>query len=165
MTNLSPVDWARRPLENYADFTGRAPRAEYWWFTLALVAAYIVLSIVESIVGLKGMVLGYYGPLTALLWLATIVPSLAVAIRRLHDTSRSGWWMLLVLPYCVSVFMVVRATMAGDWAGFGMGGLVGLVGFVCCIVLLIFMVLPSTPGDNKFGSNPYGDGAGSAAAE
>src|SRR4051794_40906549 len=99
--NMTPVDWAKRPLQKYADFSGRAPRAEYWWYALALIVAGIVLGIIEGMVGLKGMVFGIYGPFTLLIWLGTIVPSLAVGIRRLHDTDRSGWWMLLVVPYMI----------------------------------------------------------------
>src|SRR4051794_12279523 len=99
--NMSPIDWAKRPLQKYADFTGRAPRAEYWWFTLAVVIMFVVLSIIESIAGLNKMVLGVYGPLTVLLWLGVLVPSFSVGVRRLHDTNRSGWWLLLVVPYAM----------------------------------------------------------------
>ena len=76
MTAMTPIDWAKRPLQKYADFTGRAPRAEYWWFVLAMVIIFVVLTIVESIVGLNKMVFGVYGPLTTLLWLGVLVPSL-----------------------------------------------------------------------------------------
>src|SRR4051812_19240110 len=98
--NMSPLDWAKRPLQKYADFTGRAPRAEYWWFFLGVIIAYLAAAIVDSILGLNHLVLGVYGPVTILLWLATLVPSIAVGVRRLHDTDRSGWWILLpVVPY------------------------------------------------------------------
>lgn len=168
--NMTPVDWAKRPiLEKYADFSGRAPRAEYWWFFLALVIAYIVVSIIESIVGLKGMILGLYGPLTLLLWLATIVPSIAVAVRRLHDTNRSGWWILLpAIPYGLAIVLggaamagAAAGSSAGMMAGAGIAGIFLLIGGICAIVLLVFMVLPGTPGDNRYGPNPYGDGGGS----
>jgi uncharacterized membrane protein YhaH (DUF805 family) len=164
--NLTPVDWAKRPiLEKYADFTGRAPRAEYWWYALALIIVAIVLSIVESILGLRGMVLGIYGPLTALLWVATIVPGLAVGVRRLHDTNRSGWWLLLLVPYLITVVIAARAMAAGSMTGLASAGLLSLIGLVCCIGFLVLMVLPSTPGDNRYGPNPYGEGAGTVAAE
>jgi len=74
--NLTPVHWAKRPIEKYADFAGRAPRAEYWWYALALIVVYIVVMIVESIVGINKMVFGVYGPLTLLLALGTLVPNL-----------------------------------------------------------------------------------------
>jgi uncharacterized membrane protein YhaH (DUF805 family) len=164
--NMTPIDWAKRPvMEKYADFTGRAPRAEYWWYALALIIVGLVLSIVESITGLKGMVFGIYGPLTALLWLATIVPGVAVGVRRLHDSNRSGWWMLLVVPYLVVAIVAMRAMAAGNLAAMATSGLLALIGMVLCIVLLIFMVLPSSPGKNRYGPNPYGEGVGAVPAE
>jgi len=165
MNQLSPIDWAKRPIEKYADFTGRAPRAEYWWFLLAVIIVFIVLNIIESIIGLNRMILGVYGPLTMLLWLGTLVPSIAVGVRRLHDTNRSGWWLLLLVPYVVSAIMMVRSMAAGSAVGFGSAGVLGLIGLACCIVLLVFYCLPGTPGDNRYGPNPYGAGAGPAAAE
>ena len=160
--NMSPVEWAKRPIEKYADFTGRAPRAEYWWYALALIIVFLAINILESIVGLKGMLFGVYGPLTGLLWLATIVPGLAVGVRRLHDTNRSAWWLLLIVPYLLAAIMMVGALAGGGMAALGAGGLLGIVGFICCIVLLVFMVLPSTPGENRYGPNPYGMGGGGA---
>jgi uncharacterized membrane protein YhaH (DUF805 family) len=163
--DMTPIDWAKRPILKYADFNGRAPRAEYWWYVLALVVVVIVLSIVESIVGLRGMVFGAYGPLTALMWLATIVPNLAVGVRRLHDTNRSGWWLLLLVPYLITMGMMVRAMAAGNAAGLAAVGLLGIVGFVCCIVYLVFMVLPGTTGENRYGPSPYGAAGAAVAAE
>ncbi len=164
---LTPLDWVKRPIEKYADFTGRAPRSEYWWFVLALVVSYIVLGIIESIVGINHLVMGFYGPLRALLWLATIVPSIAVGVRRLHDTDRTGWWVLLpIVPYVLAMILGGPAMLGGGLAaGLGIAALFGFVGFICAIVLLVFMVLPGTPGDNRYGSNPYGGTAGAVAAE
>lgn len=122
---MSPIDWATRPLKKYADFSGRAPRAEYWWFYLLIIVGYLVAMILDSIVGTGG-VLGSYGILTLVLGLAIIIPSLAVGARRLHDTDRSGWWLLI--------------------------GLIPLIG---AIVLLVFFVLEGTKGDNRFGPDPY----------
>ena len=158
--SMTPVDWAKRPItEKYADFSGRAPRAEYWWYALALIIAYVVVSIVESITGLKGLILGMYGPLSALLWLATIVPGIAVGVRRLHDTNRSAWWLLLMAPYVlvvISMAMVLRGG-GGGLAALGAAGLLSIVGLICAIGLLVLMVLPSTPGENRYGPNPYGE--------
>jgi len=164
MTDMTPIDWAKRPIQKYADFSGRAPRAEYWWFVLAMVILFVLLTIVESIVGLNKMVFGVYGPLTTLLWLGVLVPSLSVGVRRLHDTNRSGWWLLLMVPYAIAGVMMVRSMSAaaatGSVPGFGAAGLVGLVGFVCVIVLLVFYCLAGTLGDNRYGPDPYGAGAG-----
>ena len=165
-SNMTPVDWAKRPIvEKYADFSGRAPRAEYWWYALAIVVAALVLSVIESMTGLKGMVFGIYGPLTALLWLATIVPGIAVGVRRLHDTNGSGWWLLLFVPYMIITIMMARAAAGGNMGAIGGFGLLSLVGLALSIVLIVFMVLPSNPGQNRYGPNPYGDGANTVPAE
>ena len=161
--NTTPIDWAKRPVEKYADFSGRAPRAEYWWYALALIVVFIVLSIIESILGINRMIAGVYGPLTVLLWLATLVPTIAVGVRRLHDTNRSGWWLLLpIVPYALAFVLGGAAMMHGGGAGLGAGTgtamIFMLIGAVGAIVLLVFYCLPSTPGDNRYGPNPYGGG-------
>jgi uncharacterized membrane protein YhaH (DUF805 family) len=108
-------------LKNYAGFEGRARRAEYWQFALVN----IIISIVLDVIGLAVKF-----PLLGLVYgLAILVPTLAVAFRRLHDTSRSAWWILIAL-----------------------------VPFVGAIVLLVFTCLDSTPGPNQFGPNPKGVG-------
>ena len=162
--NMTPVDWAKRPFQKYADFSGRAPRAEYWWYTLALIIAAIVTTIIDGLLGMNEMVAGLYGPVTLLLVLATIVPGLAVTARRLHDTNRSGWWMLIaIIPYFVMGLLAGMAASSGGSMGqlesVGFATIVALIGG---IVLLIFMVLPGTPGDNRYGPNP--DGAGDPKA-
>jgi len=164
--NMTPVDWAKRPIvEKYADFTGRASRSELWWYVLALVVAFVVVRIVESIVGIGHMIFYSYGPLTILLWLATIVPSIAVGIRRLHDTDRSGWWILLpIVPYCLGLVLGGGAMMAGAatgsgagmMAGAGIAGIFMLLAFVADIVIIIFYALPGTAGDNRYGPPPLG---------
>ena len=160
---MTPIDWAKRPImEKYADFSGRAPRAEYWWYILGIIIVAIVLTIIESIVGIKGMILGIYGPLTCLFWLATIVPSLAVGARRLHDTNRSGWLQLVFyVPYGL---MLLVGSMAGGLGGAALAGIIGLVGLVCAIVLVVFLAMPGTPGANRYGPNPYGEGTGGTVA-
>jgi uncharacterized membrane protein YhaH (DUF805 family) len=164
MTELSPIDWAKRPVQKYADFSGRAPRAEYWWFTLALIIAYIVISIVESILGIDKTV-GPYGYLSVLLLLGTIVPSIAVSVRRLHDTNRSGWWVLLpMVPYGIGIALAGPAILSGSMVGLGMAGIFFMIGLICGIVLFVFMVLPGTRGDNNYGADPYaGDGVAATA--
>ena len=155
MAELSPVDWAKRPIQKYADFSGRAPRAEYWWYVLATIVAYVVLMMVERLLGLDALV-GPYGLLTFVLMLALLVPGLAVGIRRLHDTNRSGWWMLLMLPYLLFTILAVGAAASGSLTGLGAAGIVGFIGLICAIVLLVFMILPGTRGPNKYGPDPYG---------
>lgn len=173
--SMTPVDWAKVPiLEKYADFSGRASRPELWWYILGLVVAFIIVGIVESILGIHRMLAGMYGPLTTLLWLATIVPSIAVGVRRLHDTNRPGWWVLLPLvPECftvVAVLMTAGAVAAGAGMAAGIGGLaltglLGIITLVGAIVLIVFYVMPGTPGPNRYGPNPDGNAPGAIPAE
>ena len=161
---MSPIDWAMRPLKKYATFSGRAPRAEYWWFYLAYILLYVLLTIltrVSSIFGILGIV-----------YLALIIPMIAVGVRRLHDTDRSGWWLLApAVPYLIGIVMVFPAIMAGAAGGnpFGMAslgaaGIFFLIGFVMAIVVFIFTVLPGTKGPNKYGEDPYGGNLGEVFA-
>ena len=162
---MTPVDWAKRPIQKYADFTGRATRPEFWWYFLGIVIAFIVVGIVESILGINHMIFFAYGPLRVLLWLATIVPSVAVGVRRLHDTNRSGWWVALpIVPYCLAIVLGGAAMMGGAAMGSGVGmmagaGIAGIfmfIGAICGIVLLVFYCFPGTPGDNRYGPDPSG---------
>ncbi|OCG34043.1 DUF805 domain-containing protein [Gilliamella sp. Gris1-4] len=106
--------------KNYANFNGRARRKEYWMFILFYIILTFITIIIDKMIG---------SPLaiTAILVLALFLPSLAVTVRRLHDTSKSGWWILLqFIPY--------------------IGG----------IIILVFCVMDSTPGSNQYGENPKG---------
>ena len=123
---MTPIDWATRPLKKYADFTGRAPRAEYWWFYLLVIVVYFVGMILDSMIGSNFGGSGY-GRFTALAAVALLIPSLAAGARRLQDTVRSGWWLLIAL--------------------------IPLIG---AIILLVFLVTQGTQGANSYGEDPYG---------
>ena len=99
------LDWMTMPLKRYTDFAGRSRRKEYWFFVLGVWIVMIALSIIEGLAGLSGMVGGAYGPLTALFYLGILVPSIAVAIRRMHDQDRSGWWILFPIVNIVFLFI------------------------------------------------------------
>lgn len=168
---MTPVDWAKRPIQKYADFTGRAPRAEFWWYVLAIVILSIIARIIDSILGLK--VAGPYGPLSLIVALGLLIPNIAVGVRRLHDTNRTGWWLLMpIVPYCLAFVLGGAAMMgaasgsgAAAMAGAGIAGIFALIGLICAIVLLVFYCLPGTPGDNRYGPNPYGAAGAAVAAE
>jgi uncharacterized membrane protein YhaH (DUF805 family) len=166
MAEATPVDWAKRPLEKYADFSGRAPRAEFWWYVLGVIVVALVAKMIESLVGLGAVFLAY-GPLTLLIALATFIPSLAVQVRRLHDLNRSGLWLLVFyIPYALMLFMMPAAPAPGSMPDLGsaaIAGLLGLVVLVIGIALIIFFCLPGTKGDNNFGSDPYAGDSGAAA--
>ena len=121
-----------QPLRKYADFNGRARRAEYWLFALLMILISIPFSIIAEIVEATGEM----DPATAGLFLVfglamvgLLIPSLAVTVRRLHDSNRSGWWALI--------------------------GLIPLIGG---LVLFVFAILDGTPGLNRFGADPKGRG-------
>ena len=88
--NYSSIDWFVKCLTNYANFSGRARRKEFWFFMLFCVILGIVAEVIDTVLGTKPLV-------NSLLNLALLVPSLAVGARRLHDVGRSGWWQLLTL--------------------------------------------------------------------
>ena len=102
-------------LQKYVNFSGRAMRSEYWWYVLFVVIVAVVLAIIDNLV-IGASLLGS-------IWsLATLLPSLGVSVRRLHDLDKSGWWLLL--------------------------GFIPLIG---ALVLLYWFCQPGTPGDNRFG--------------
>ena len=116
----------------YATFTGRASRSEYWYFTLFNIITSTLLFLLGIAIGAAtggsdgvpgGLIVGYI--LYIIYGLGVLIPSLAVTVRRLHDTNSSGWLILLGLIPCV-------------------GG----------IVLLVFMILQGTNGENKYGDIP-----------
>ena len=108
-------------LKNYATFNGRARRKEYWFFALFNGIAMIVLSILDGIIGTEGIIAAVY-------ILAVLIPGIAVAFRRLHDTDRTGWWILIIL--------------------------IPLIG---PLVFLYFMVSGGDAGANRFGEDPIQD--------
>lgn len=95
--------------EHYADFSGRARRSEYWWFWLINLGAIIVLAVVGSAISPD------VGPALVGLWfLATLVPHLAVTVRRLHDTNKSGWTILIAIIPVVSLILLIFLLVDGD---------------------------------------------------
>ncbi|MEV6942237.1 DUF805 domain-containing protein [Streptomyces sp. NPDC051172] len=114
------MSWFIEALKKYAVFSGRARRKEYWNFALFIGIIYVVL-LVLAVASKSTAVFALIG----VFYLGILLPSLAVSIRRLHDTGRSGWWILF--------------------------GLVPLVGG---ITLLVFQCSDSQPGENKYGPNP-----------
>jgi uncharacterized membrane protein YhaH (DUF805 family) len=118
------MKWFMAALKKYADFSGRARRSEYWYFVLFYVLIYIFLAFMDGMVGSfsAGTQIGLFSGLFALIML---IPSISVGVRRLHDTDRSGWWLLL-----------------------------SLIPIIGAIVLLVFTVQDSQASQNRFGLNP-----------
>ena len=110
-------------LSNITNFSGRASRPEFWWWALLL---WIINTVVGWFTGISSFLTD--GPSSGsflgwLIWIIIVLATIAVGARRLHDTGRSGWWQLLWFLPCIG------------W-----------------IILIIFWALPSTPGDNAYGS-------------
>ena len=118
------MSWYLQALKKYAVFSGRSRRMEYWYFVLFNIIVSIVLGTIDALLGTLGSGMGV-GLLSGIYGLAILIPSLAVTVRRLHDTDRSGWWILIAL--------------------------VPLIG---TIVILVFALLEGTPGSNQYGPNP-----------
>ena len=114
-----------QPLWKYATFSGRARRMEYWLFVLFYVVAGMVATVVEVTLGLTLNGENALGLVSTIWCLALFLPSLTVSVRRLHDTDRSGWWVLLML-----------------------------VPVVGTIVLIVFFCLRGDAGRNRFGPDP-----------
>ncbi|MCR5455054.1 MAG: DUF805 domain-containing protein [Bacteroidales bacterium] len=107
---------------HYADFEGRARRREYWMFFLFNFLIAMVLSFLAT--KTESMLVNIVSTLYSL---AVLLPGIAVGIRRLHDTGKSGWYLLI-----------------------------GLIPFVGAIILIVFFIMDSQPGDNQYGPNPKG---------
>jgi uncharacterized membrane protein YhaH (DUF805 family) len=139
------MNYYMQAFRKYAVFSGRARRMEYWMFTVINFAIIFALNMLGGALGLGSFALGSLGGDTAaafgsiigillgfipglIFCLVILLPSIAVGVRRLHDTGRSGLWMLL--------------------------GLIPFVG----LILLVFMLIDSQPGDNEYGPNPKGVG-------
>jgi uncharacterized membrane protein YhaH (DUF805 family) len=97
------MQWYLKVLTNYVNFSGRARRKEYWMFALFSAIVSIVLTLVENMIGLTSVLSGIYS-------LAVLLPSLGVLVRRLHDTGRSGWWILIgLIPFIGAIILIVFA--------------------------------------------------------
>jgi len=116
------MDWYLTVLKKYAVFSGRSRRKEYWYFVLFNFLISLVLGFIDGLIGLRigdsGM-----GLLGGLYSLAVLIPGIAVGVRRLHDTGRSGWWLLL-----------------------------SFIPIVGTIVLIVFLASGSQPGQNQYDS-------------
>jgi len=114
---------------NYATFTGRARRSEYWFIQLFLVLTNVAAGLIDLYLmdgDIDRFIANGGGGIVGLVWIVvTIVPALAVLARRLHDTNKTAWWLLI-----------------------------GLVPVAGGIVLLVFALIDSDPGDNRYGPSP-----------
>ena len=112
---MTPIDWAIRPLLNYANWTGRATRAEFWWFTLFSTILGIVFRIIDAVIGIP--FIGNMGFVTLVGSLFLFIPSVMVTIRRLHDVDRSGLWMFIILVPLIGALWLLYYYVSGGTSG------------------------------------------------
>lgn len=120
------MNWYIEAFKKYAVFSGRSRRKEYWFFVLFNIIVALILGFIDGLAGTFSPESGV-GVLGGLYTLVALVPGIAVSVRRLHDTNRSGWWMLI-----------------------------GLIPIVGAIVLFVFFVQEGDAGHNQYGPNPKG---------
>jgi len=118
------MNWYLKVLKQYADFSGRARRTEYWMFALFNIVFLVVAMVLDNVLGTTAGDLPY-GAFYFLYTFAVLIPGLAVTVRRLHDVGKSGW-----------MFLVILIPLAG------------------AIWLLVLTVTDSNPGSNQYGLNP-----------
>ncbi len=106
---MEPINWFMSVVtQHYFDFQGRARRAEFWWFVLVVVIIDIILAVIDGIIHLNGILGGIFG-------LAILLPYIGVAVRRYHDTDRSGWW--IICPIMNIVFLFFAGTPGANKYG------------------------------------------------
>ncbi len=130
-------------IQDYYTFSGRACRPECWWFFLFVVVGSVLLSAIDAVIFGEDMLLG----LSGLFALLTLLPQIAVAWRRMHDTGRPGWLNLLaVVPIVRQLIILPRDPILEI--------VLGIVSLVLTLVVLVWLALPSQPGLNRYGPEP-----------
>ena len=100
--------------ENYANFEGRARRSEYWWFALIGFGAIVVMFFLVAVLTAANEAVAALFVIPVLSWIALIIPALAAAVRRLHDSNKSGWWLLIQLVPFGGIVLLVFLLIEGD---------------------------------------------------
>lgn len=163
------MEYMFMPLKRYAEFSGRSRRMEYWMWAVFLVLLYVAFWVVMAIIGAGGIMTGnpraalaaggmifIVAALFLLIELALIIPGIAVAVRRLHDTNRSGWWILSPFVGYVLVWIGIGMAASGSAAGSALATIGMIIAAVMGITLLVFMFLDGTQGPNRYGPDPKG---------
>ena len=149
---------------NYFDFSGRASRGEFWWAYLAFIIASILVSIVDAVLG--GIVYGITGSdfllnsgfLVNILSLATLIGWVSLTARRLQDCGRTGWWQLGYLSVIPTTILWVSFALAdGPVLLLFLSIIFTLATIVLYILILVWLIMPPTEDENRWGRNPLLD--------
>ncbi len=161
-------DAVKHVLRNYAEFRGRATRAEFWWWQLSVLIAGSALGSVDASIASFGGG-NAYSPLGAVFGLATLLPGLAVNVRRLHDIGKSGWWLVALFTAGILGWIPIAAGLAvaainglfdSVWSkatvvplllGIGIALVIWLV---IAVWFVLWMARQGQTGNNRFGPDP-----------
>lgn len=161
------TDAVKTCFRKYVTFSGRASRSEYWWFALFVVVTTIILSIIDVIIFGAGE--NEVRPISSIFQLGTFLPGLAAGWRRMHDSGRPGWYLLIPMIVSFGVAIVILGGVmmlgaagvnGGDAAGplAAIGG-IGIIAIVIIeiaifVLMLWWLTRPSDPGANAYGPAP-----------
>ena len=160
------TDAVRTCFRKYFTFSGRASRPEYWWFVLFLFLGGLVAGVIDSALFGEGLseteiidqeTFATYdttGPFAALFSLVTLIPSISAGWRRMHDTGRSGLYLLYPLIVMIGIGLALGLLMSIGEIGGIILGLAVIVLLISPLLVLWWLTRPSEPGDNKYGPNP-----------
>ncbi len=143
------VETFRRTItEHYLDFQGRVRRQEFWYYMLAYVVIYVVLGVAQSVF--------HTHVLTGLMSLGLFLPTIGISVRRLHDTDRTGWWVLLAaVPIVLLGLLTSFAMLTGAYTMmFFTATLLPILALAAAALLIYWYAQPGTTGQNEFGPDP-----------
>ena len=157
-------------LRKYADFSGRATRAEFWWWVLATAIASVAINAIETFASAIGGIFEY-SPFGAIFSLAILLPNLAVSARRLHDIGKSGWWLLVwigsaivgAVPLGIGVAYTIISVFSGNswwghpefWIPIIIGAAVSVLVWIGLFIwCLLWMATQGRAGANRYGQDP-----------
>jgi uncharacterized membrane protein YhaH (DUF805 family) len=166
LVKKSPIEYYIQAFQKYGQFSGRATRAEYWWFYLGTTVVLFLLGILDQVLSV---------PFVYIYVFASFIPALAVTARRLHDVGKSGWLQLLgiIASIVISISALLSLFLgftggvilfSGNSSEIGSGilgiavilAVLSLISIGVIIWLFILYITNSTPGSNKYGPNPKG---------
>ena len=164
LTRVSFPDAVKRGFSNYFSFNGRSTRAEYWWWVLFTFVGSGILGIADNIINVFAEA-GQASLLSNLFVLATLIPSLALGSRRLHDIGKSGWWQLAIislmaLGFILIIVGIVVAFISGSDGDLGLVVWLILVGSGLCALVVTFVwgirwfVRQGEDGPSEYGPDP-----------
>ena len=144
----------KRGFNKYLVFKGRATRAEFWWWAAFWIAGLIITGIIDQISGLTSV-------LNVIFWAATLIPSISVGSRRLHDINKTGYWQLLwIVPIVATVIIILiglrtdRANLDG-WSLYDTAiGITSVLTFIVIFLLIYYLAQQGDKGPNKYGDDP-----------